>query len=221
MNEKRCLAIVAGTAVLLLTPSCVVDNFSPVIAGLEASAGWALPSDSLQVTCNASDGDGDELNYYWSASEGNITGAGAEVTWTAPGEIGICEITVVVDDGQGGTDSGSLTLFSACGTLPIIENMIVTAREPKYLKETSYGYKVGKGKEYDIECIASNTSGELVYEWLCDGGEILGEGSSITWTAPNTSGIVTVIVAVFDVSGRMDNRSIIFNVVPCTSCEFG
>jgi hypothetical protein len=223
MNKKGYLIIVGVMAavVLLLASSCT-GNWRPVIASLEADADWTAPLSSLQVTCIASDHNGDELSYKWSASGGNITGTGPEVTWTAPGEVGVCDITVVVDDGQGGSDTGSLILFAANGTLPIIEDLIVTAREPKYLREISYGYKVGRGKEYDIECIASsNTSGELAYEWLCDGGEISGEGSMITWTAPNASDGVTVTVIVFDAAGYMDNESIIFVVVSCTSCEFG
>jgi hypothetical protein len=225
MNKKRCLAImvIITIAVLLLASSCEpVDNYPPVINSLEAEADWALPSGTIQVTCNASDRDGDELSYNWSASGGNITGTGPEVTWTAPEEIGVCDITVVVNDGHDGEDTRSVILIAANGTLPIIENLIVTAREPKYLKETSYGYKVGKGKEYDIKCVASsNTSGELVYEWLCDSGEISGEGSEITWTAPNTAGDVTVTVIVVDVAGYMDNKNIVFTVVSCSSCTFG
>jgi len=222
MNTIRCLAIMVmmAIAMLLLASSCT-DNRQPVISSLAAEANWTTPLGSLQVTCNASDYDGDELSYNWSASGGELTGTGPEVTWTAPEEIGGYDITVVVDDGQDSNDTGSLILIAANGTLPIIENLIVTAREPKYLKETSWGYKVGKEKEYDIECIASNTSGELVFEWLCDGGEISGEGSMITWTAPDTACDVTVTVIVFDVAGYMDNESIFFEVVSCSSCVFG
>jgi hypothetical protein len=210
------------TALLLSASSCEPpDNYAPVIDGLEAEADWALPSDSLQVACNASDRDGDQLSYSWSTSGGNITGTGPEVTWTAPEEIGVCDITVVVDDGHDGEDTRSVILTAANGTLPIIENLIVTAKEPKYLKETLTGYKVGKGKEYDIECISSNTSGELAYEWICGGGEISGEGSIITWTAPDTSGDVTVTVIVFDAAGYMDNKNKVFTVVSCSSCVFG
>jgi hypothetical protein len=224
MNKRRCLAttVIIAIAVLLLASSCEpLDNYPPIITSLDAEPGWTFPSGTLQVMCNASDRDGDELSYNWSASGGNITGTGPEVTWTAPEGIGVWDITVVVNDGEGGYVTGSVTLIVANGTLPIIENLIVTAREPKYLKETPTGYKVGKGKEYDIECISSNTSGELVYEWLCDGGEISGGGSMITWTAPHTAGDVTVTVIVFDVAGYMDNESIIFTVVSCSSCEFG
>jgi len=210
-----------AVAVLLLASSCAsVDNYPPVITSLEAEADWTAPSSSLNVTCTASDRDGDELSYNWSASGGNITGTGHEVTWTAPEEIGVCDITVVVNDGHNGEDTRSVILIAANGTMSIIEDLIVTA-EHKYLKKITTGYKVGKGKEYDIECISSNTSGELVHEWACDGGDISGEGSTITWTAPNTAGVVTVTAIVFDVAGNMDSESIVFTVVSCTSCEFG
>jgi len=223
MNKKRCLAImlIVAAAVLLLASSCT-GNWQPVITSLEAEApGWTAPLDSLQVTCNASDFDGDELSYEWSTTGGNIIGTGPEAIWTAPEEVGMYDITVVVDDGQGKNATGSIELIASNGPPPIIEDLIVTA-EHKYLKEAPIGYKVGKGKEYDIECIASsNTSGELIYEWSCDGGETSGEGSMITWTAPDTSGDVTVMVKVFDSLGNWVRKSIFFEVVTCSSCTFG
>ena len=222
MEARRypAITLVMMIAVLLLASSCTIDNYSPVIDSLGAEAEWVSPSGSLLVTCNASDRDGDELGYDWSVSKGDITGTGPEVAWTAPGEIGVCEITVVVDDGQGNSDRGSLALFSANGTLPIIENLIVTA-EHEYIKEYSWGYKVGKEKIYYIKCVSSNSSGELVYEWLCDGGEITGEGSTITWTAPNITSEVTVTAVAFDAAGHMDNESVFLEVVSCSSCTFG
>jgi len=218
MNKKSCLAIMAA-AVLLLASSCTVNRW-PVITSLEAEAEWTAPLDSLQVTCNASDPDGDELSYEWSTTGGNITGTGSEVIWTAPEEVGMYDITVVVDDGQGRNTTGSIELIASNDPPPIIEDLIVTA-EHKYLKEATTGYKVAKTYDYCIECIASNTSSELVYEWSCDGGEISGEGSMITWTAPDTSGDVTVTVKVFDSLGNWVRKSIFFEVVPCSSCTFG
>jgi len=213
MNKKRCLVIV-GAAVLLLASSCAAS----IITSLEAEPDyWTAPLDSLQVTCTASSPDGGELSYEWSTTGGNITGTGPEVTWTAPEEVGMYDITVVVTDSQGGQDTASLALIASNGPPPIIEDLIVTAEHP-YLKETTTGYKVAKTYDYDIECIASNTSGELVYEWSCDGGEISGEGSMITWTAPNTEGDFTVTVKVFDGAGNWVRKSIAFEVVDCVSC---
>jgi hypothetical protein len=175
---------------------------------------------SLQETCTASDPDGDELSYEWITTGGDISGTGAVAVWTVPEEVGMYDITVVVDDGHGGEDMGFLTLIASNGSPPRIQNLTVTAQEPKYLKTTSTGYKVGKTKEYYIECIASAMNGELVYEWSCNGGEISGAGSLITWTAPDTSGYVTVTAKVFDGVGNWVRKSVVFEVVSCSSCTF-
>jgi hypothetical protein len=230
MNKKRCLIIMAivVAVVLFFAPSCTTTsqpiNHWPIITSLEAEAEWTIPLCNLQVTCTASDPDGDELSYEWTATAGNITGTGSEVIWTAPEEVGMYDVTIVVDDGHDGEDTRSVTLNVTLGTPPIIEGLIVTAKEPKYLKETTTGYKVGKTKEYYIECIASDTDdelSELVYEWSYDGGEISGEGSIITWTAPSTADDVTVTVTVSDVAGNIVSKSVVFKVVDCSPCEFG
>ena len=212
MNKKRCLVIVAA-AVLLLASSCAAS----IITSLEAEADWTAPLDSLQVTCTASSPDGGELNYEWSTTGGNIAGTGPEVIWTAPEEVGMYDITVVVTDSQDGKDTASIALIASNGPPPIIEDLIVTA-EHEYLRETTTGYKVAKTMEYDIECIASNTSGELFCEWACTGGEISGEGSLIIWTAPDSQGDVTVTVKVFDGVGNWVRKSMILNVVRCAEC---
>jgi hypothetical protein len=216
--KKRGLAI-AAAAVLLLTSSCSL-NRPPVITSLEAEEpGWTAPLDSLQVTCDAEDPEGDELSYNWSASGGNITGTGPEAIWTAPEEVGMYDITVVVSDSQGREATGLIALIASNGPPPIIEDLIVTAIGHPYLKETTTGYKVAKTYDYEIECIASGT-GELTYEWSCTGGNISGEGSLITWTAPDTEGDVTVTVKVFDDSDNWVRKSIASEVVPCKDCVF-
>jgi hypothetical protein len=201
----------------------VRGNMSPIIISLVADADWTTPSGNLQVTCDALDLDGDELSYEWTTTEGDISGTGAVVNWTAPEEVGMYDITVVVNDGQGGNDTGSLTLITSNGTPPIIENLVVTAKEPKYLRTISAGYyKVGKTKQYDIECIVSDTSGELSYEWSCEHGAISGEGPVITWTAPDeTLTITTITVIVSDVANNRASKSIDFQVVSCSTCIFG
>ena len=197
-------------------------NRPPTIASLVADADWTTPSGSISVTCDASDPDGDELSYEWSTTGGDISGTGAVVNWAAPEEVGIYHITVVAKDGHGREDTKSVILSVATGTPPTIEDLIVTA-EHKYLKEngTGYDYKVGKEKEYNIECTISDTSVGVSYNWSCDGGEISGEGSTITWTAPNKTFKVTVTVIVSDVTGNMMSKNIVLYVVPCSSCTFG
>lgn len=195
-------------------------NRAPTINSVIADADWTLPLGSIQVTCDASDRDGDQLSYEWTATGGDISGTGAVVNWTAPQEAGIYNVTVVVRDGYGGGATMSVTSSVALGTPPTIEDLTVTAREPKYLKTTTTGYTVWKAKEYDIECLVSNTSGGVSYEWSCTGGNISGEGSMITWTAPNQSSIdTTVTVIVSDVTGNKVAKSIDFHVPSC-ACGF-
>jgi len=195
-------------------------NQPPTITNLAADTVWSTPSGTIQVTCNASDLDGDELSYEWSATGGSISSTGPEVTWTAPEETGTYHITAVVIDGHGAEDTKSVTLSVATGIPPIIEDLIVNA-DHKYLKETATGYKVGKIQEFNIECIVSNTDGELIYEWSCDEGEISGEGSLINWTAPDVAGKVTVMVVVTDVADNIVSESVILEVVSCSPCTFG
>jgi len=202
----------------------VRTNKPPEINSLTADAAWTLPGGSLQVTCDATDPDGDELSYEWTASGGNISGTGASVNWTAPQEVDIYHITVVAKDGHGREDTRSVILSVVLGTPPTIEDLVVTAKEPKYLRTISAGayYKVGKTKQYDIECIVSDTSGEVSYEWSCEHGAISGEGSMITWTAPDeTLTRTTVTVIVSDIAGNKVSKSIDFQVVSCNSCTFG
>jgi hypothetical protein len=224
MNRKRFLAImlIMAAAVLLTAPSCTTSaNRRPIITSVDAEAEWIAPSGHIQVTCTASDPDGDNLRYDWITTGGAISGTGAVTIWTAPEEVGTYDVTVVVDDGHDGKDTASLTLVASNGPPPSIQNLIVTAKEPKYLKTTSTGYKVGKTKEYYVECIASATMGELTYEWSCNGGEISGAGSTITWTAPDTSTDVTVTAKVSDGVGNWVKESVVFEVVSCSSCTFG
>jgi hypothetical protein len=195
-------------------------NNPPTITSLIADAEWTLPSGTLQVTCDASDPDGDELSYEWTADGGSVSATGGVVNWTAPQEVDIYHVTVVVTDGHGSSATDSLPISVATEQPPIIEALLVTA-EHCYLKTYSWGYKVGKEQKYDIECIVSDTSGEVSYNWSCDGGEISGEGSMITWTAPNASVEVTVTVTVSDIAGNMMTKSIILQVVSCSPCTFG
>jgi hypothetical protein len=200
-------------------------NRPPTITSLVADADWTLPSGNLQVTCTASDPDGDELSYEWSTDGGGISGSGEVVSWTAPQEVGIYHVTVVVKDGHGREDTRSLPLSVATGAPPVIEDLIVTA-DHKYLKEngTGYDYKVGKEQKYDIECTVSDTSSAVSYNWSCEDGEISdisGDGSMMTWTAPNTSSKVTITVIVSDVAGNRVSKSVVLYVVSCSPCTFG
>jgi phage baseplate assembly protein gpV len=201
----------------------VRTNNPPTITSLIASAEWTAPSGNLQVTCFASDLDGDQLSYDWSAAAGDISGTGSVVSWTAPQEVGTYVVTVVVTDDYGGSATRTVSLSVLTGQPPTIEALLVTA-DHCYLKISPLGYLVGKEQEYHIECIVPDTSVELSYEWSCTDGEISEtsqDGSVITWIAPDEHIYVTIAVAVSDIAGNMANEDVFLEVVDCSYCTFG
>jgi hypothetical protein len=215
-----------GAAVSDFVTITVRTNKAPVIGNLAADADWIVPSGTLSVTCSATDPNGDELSYEWSATGGEISGTGAEVTWTAPEQAGTYYLTVVVTDTYGGSATRVLPIGVATGQPPTIETLLITKDRfgHCYLKPYSGGYYVGKEQMYDIECIVSNTSGEVSYEWSCDGGEISEtseDGSMITWTAPSASSEVTITVIVSDAHDNEAGKTLVLTVVSCSTCTFG
>jgi len=213
-----------GGEVMKQVTITVRANNPPTITSLVADADWTLLSGSIQMTCTASDPDGDELSYEWSTTGGDISGTGAAVNWTAPEEVNIYHVTVVVKDGHGSSATDSVPISAVTGQPPIIEALLVTKDRYGhcYLLTYSWGYKVGQGQKYDIECIVSDTSGEVSYNWSCDDGEISEDGSMITWTAPNKYvEITTITVRVSDIAGNMISKNIILKVVACSGCTFG
>ena len=88
------------------------DNAPPEINVLAANESTVSVNETIDVTCDADDPDGDELIYSWEASTGVIEGSGADVTWTAPALAGTCEITCTVSDDEE-NDSSTIQIVVA------------------------------------------------------------------------------------------------------------
>jgi len=214
-----------GNAVTDYVTVAVKANYPPTVNGLVASADWTAPSGNLEVACNATDPDGDALSYQWTATGGSVSGTGATVTWTAPEETGVYNITVVAKDVYGYHDTRVIPVSVDLVAPPTIENLTVIAEEPKYLKIIGGKYIVGRTKTYYIACNISDTSGAVSYSWSCEDGvisQISEDGSTITWTAPDQTIISSpIMVIVSDAAGNRVARGICIHVASCTSCTFG
>jgi hypothetical protein len=89
----------------------VAANHPPVIESLTPAQWVVLVDSSTDITCMASDPDGDTLSYSWSAPQGEISGEGSAVIWTAAGECGeYVTVTVAVFDDRGGETTGTLDI---------------------------------------------------------------------------------------------------------------
>lgn len=171
-------------------------NQPPVVTSLTPEATVLIPEAVTNITCEASDPDGDTLTYTWKATGGTISAIDDVASWRAPDFAGEFEISVTVDDGRGGTAAKSLTLTVQANQRPVVTS--ITA-EPATLEreETS-----------TITCVASDPDGDtLTYTWEASGGTVTGTGNIVTWKAPSDAGEFVISVSVDDAKGGIAESS--------------
>jgi hypothetical protein len=138
MNKKRYLIIVVVVVAAVLLSILfykMLANHRPVITNLAAEPDSVVPQGSCQIVCNATDPDGDELIYEWSANGGGITGEGATVTWTAPTSAGFYNVKVIVTDGHGGSAPCELDIYVSS-----TESAVAANTELEHVKTASLWY---------------------------------------------------------------------------------
>ncbi len=193
-------------------------NQQPDISTLKADVDWLAPEASCRIECRAEDVDGDDLTFEWSAEKGDIRGAGAVITWTAPKKVGSYDVAVSVSDGRGGEVVESLTIDVILPDPPAIDELILTPRHPRYFIEQSSGECVIlEERSCEIECVVEDDEG-LSYDWDAENGDLSGTGSVVVWTAPSSKGRVTVAVTVSDSWGQTYTESVVFRVSTCSQC---
>ena len=165
-------------------------NQPPIISSLTAAQMSVYPSGTDEIQCIAADPNGDKLNFTWSATGGNFSGAGSVVTWQAPEQYGVYDITIAVDDGKGGTTQSSLKLSVGANQNPQISSL---SADPSV---------IGPSGSATITCVANDPDGDVVrYSWNVVEGNISGVGNKVTWFPPNKGGIFNVEVIVSDGKG--------------------
>jgi hypothetical protein len=213
--------IVMGTACSGIAEPVQKQNSIPVIGQVVYSK-YSLESADNTIICQASDADGDELQYKWSADSGRIDGGGASITWISPEVMGNYIVTVSVTDGKGGEaaqDANIRVLNNADGTtmLPITLKMTLPSEDVVSEKVT---VKVGTATR--IICATEKPSdGKLTYEWSADGGKLQIKGqdekssAAACWTAPANTKEYLVTVIVNDEKGNHAQGQVIFDVFCC------
>jgi hypothetical protein len=168
-------------------------NRNPVINSLSGNPSSIVTGDISRITCAASDPDGDQLSYNWSATGGSITGTAEIVNWTAPGTAGTYSISATVTDGRGGTAIESYTITVTAVTTDT-EN-----RPPVIVNISATPESVEPQKGSTLTCEATDPDGDpLSYEWWSKHGRIEGTGKTVTWMAPPELGRYEIEIIVRD-----------------------
>jgi Concanavalin A-like lectin/glucanases superfamily len=86
-------------------------NHLPVIGAIDGRPRVVDLGGNLQLTCHASDSDGDTLIYNWSTQAGNVSGIDSTSTWAAPSVAGYYYVRCMVSDGYGGIAMDSVGIL--------------------------------------------------------------------------------------------------------------
>ena len=199
--KKWLIGLAILSIITILVSGCVASH-TPVITSLQVKP-EVVPCGCYEFECIASDPDGGELKYEWQVSGGDIFGSETpKVTWIAPEELGEYTISVSVIDEDGNVAVSSSTITVRENHPPEIISLIASDE-----------WMVLSGSCV-IECVASDSDGDsLSYEWLASAGDISGEGSSVTWTAPDSEGSYNIIVLVRDDLGSEVTTMVTIDVV--------
>jgi hypothetical protein len=196
---KPMLASLAGLVATALLLGCSEDrkplsseNEAPRINSLRAEPDSVWPSGSSQISSSASDGDQDDLQYQWAATEGILVPQGATTAWTAPATAGDRFVRLRVSDGHGGEarDSVRITVFLPPNLPPVITQL------------TADRVVAAPGDTVRLACRAFDGDGDpLQYAWVSSGGSFEGEGAAVGWVAPAVEGVYPLHALVTDGQG--------------------
>ncbi len=224
---RICIFTVGLLSALLISGCSIINipkpapNNNPLIESVTCTKDvWALAEN--EMVCQASDPDGDSLQYEWSTGSGKIIGTGARMMWVSPNTMGDYDVTVRVSDGKGGEAKQTVSirvLTNADGTTaqPITLKIFLPSTEIVSENRTT---KVGTATK--ITCAVNNAAGKkLSYAWTASGGKLKGKGiddktcAVVFWTAPALTQIYTVNVAIRDEQGNEARGQVIFDVFCC------
>ncbi|WP_224360764.1 Kelch repeat-containing protein [Hyalangium versicolor] len=198
-------------------------NLFPVVSRVSASLNRLDAGQSTSVSANASDADGDTLAYQWAATcPGTWTNATSSAASFVPSSVpsGVCnncQLTVTVQDGRGGQNTGSLSLCIATSSTnrfaPLVTNFYQSATS------TAPGQTV----TFDVIALDPQSS-SLTFAWNTNIGSLAAAQntattSRIVWTAPacTQSGVTpTVTATVTNAYGL--SASSTFTVSGLTAC---
>jgi len=238
MKIPHIITALAGATITLLTamllntgcalgPQAEQPNRPPVIDQIVGPKAW-LPQTEAPLTCMASDPDGDNLTYTWTADNGTITGTGPTITWASPATDGTYNITLIVSDGRGGTAKivqVERVIFNSDGSIspdaPVVLKMILPSTD--IVADAVTGAK--RVRIWTASQVVAMVDGAdtktLKYSWTCSNGRIqakgLNEGTAkqVNWIAPGAAGDYTLDVVVSDGNGNSAKGTVNFKVFCC------
>ncbi len=209
------------------TTTAAPVNQGPVISSVTSTSELA-PGGTTTITCTATDPDNDTLAYTWVSKEGNISGSGTEVQWTAPANAGSYNIDVIVTDGKGGqaTKSTSVSVIAKPNQAPKITAFNIT--KPDKSQQTVVP---GDTEPVTVQAMTTIAINVVVEDpegddynimWSCtDGGKLEGKNTSVKFLAVTKNTNVTITATLIDSKGALVKIPLLIKIPCCGEGQFG
>jgi hypothetical protein len=198
------ISVVAGQGQGSATITVSLNTW-PVISDVAANPTRVDAGQAVALNVVAADSDGDALSYLWSCdcqgTFSDTTAINPSFTLTAVPTSNACTVTVTVQDGKGGSDTGSIAI--AAGPAPAV------ALPPTILSayQSASSAAAGQAITMSVQAVDPN-GGALSFAWTAT-QETLGQPSTVggtsqvVWTAPTPfTTNATVQVTVTDAIGQ-------------------
>lgn len=184
---------------LVLQFEVVKPNEPPLITNISIKPNIIEPNNASNIIVTAIDKDGDELEYIYGISYGKIVGSGPNVKWQAPNREGIYEIKISVFDGD---------LYS------IIEivNITVFKNYAPIIQDINYfPIEIYINSKINISIMAIDKNNDLLnYYYKIEYGNMIGNGSNLSWSSPSIPGEYTLQFWVDD--GKLTSKMFSLNL---------
>ncbi len=201
------------------TSLTVKANREPQVEELSAVAEIIAPGDSTVISCKASDADGDQITYDWSATAGETFGEGSAIIWLAPEEPGAYSVEVSVRDFYDGQSQRAIPINVTESASPRLGRFSVKGIDTDMVDFLEGIWDVFRGRSVRITCHVVDGNEPFDYEWSVDYGTLTPEGKTAIWEAPQERGPATVTVDVTDVDGNTTRGTVLLYTETCT-CVF-
>ncbi len=197
-----------GTETPMPTPTPTPRPNRPPSVSASCDPCEVSPGGEVRLKAMASDPDGDQLSYRWSAKEGSFLSFQDRATtrWQAPPVAGRYRVQVEVFDRSGASDSATVE--------------INVNSPPTVSLSCEERCRVRQGLSVRLEATASDPDGhELSYSWSAGSGRFIGETDTATarWRAPAEAGPMAVRVTVSDGQGGSASAEVDVEVDPLSN----
>ncbi|MDY0077600.1 MAG: LamG-like jellyroll fold domain-containing protein [Bacteroidales bacterium] len=161
-------------------------NLPPRIKAIASPDTIMTVGTSTNIYCTAVDPNNEELAYHWYLDNSDFS-AGDMIEYVAPQEVGVYTIACKITNESGLSDSLSLTIN-------VVERI---PYPPEILEIKASPRKCKPGDVIEIFCHAQDYYEDaLQYAWANSLGTIVGEGETISFTAPAEEGYHYIICVV-------------------------